>query len=301
MDLCVAYLVRQADGVEPVRRFFDSYAAHPAGVRHRVVLILKGFRDPAAREPYLAAADGLHRDIVEVADEGFDLTTYFAAAERIDGEALCFLNTFSVIRAPDWLAVLQRALELPDAGLVGATGSWESHHSAIRYYRGLKSPYRRVLDPPEDPGVRGIRQRVERRIAVAAATRGFEPFPAHHVRTNAFIARREVLLAVRPGELRDKADAYRLESGKRSVTRQIQAAGLRALVVGRDGVAYDQDDWDRADTFWQSDQQNLLVDDNQTARYRESDAAQRALMSRFAWGERARPAAGRAAAAQARG
>jgi hypothetical protein len=51
------------------------------------------------------------------------------------------------------------------------------------------------------------------------------------------------------------------------------------------------DAWHESEVFWQGRQRNLLVADNQTIRYETVDAAQRTFLSRFAWGERARPAA----------
>jgi hypothetical protein len=65
--------------------------------------------------------------------------------------------------------------------------------------------------------------------------------------------------------------------------------GLRPLVVGRNGEAYEKERWHLADTFRQGSQENLLVADNQTDRYAQADAATRAELSRCAWGEHARP------------
>ena len=44
-----------------------------------------------------------------------------------------------------------------------------------------------------------------------------------------------------------------------------------------------------SNTFWQSNQENLLVADNQTETYRAADPAGRAELSHYAWGELARP------------
>ena len=61
-----------------------------------------------------------------------------------------------------------------------------------------------------------------------------------------------------------KQDAYLIEHGRQSITRQIQRMGLRTLVVDRDGTSYDHDKWYLSGTFWQRDQEGLLIDDNQT-------------------------------------
>ena len=120
--------------------------------------------------------------------------------------------------------------------------------------------------------------------------RYFPIFPNYHVRTNAFMASRETLERVRIGPVFFKLSAYMFESGRNSLTGQIMRLGLRPLMVGRNGEAYEKEDWHLADTFRQGLQENLLVADNQTDVYALDDAAGRAELSRLGWGEHARPA-----------
>ena len=44
-----------------------------------------------------------------------------------------------------------------------------------------------------------------------------------------------------------------------------------------------------SETFWQGEQDNLLVADNQTESYQRGDPGRRYALSTFAWGERAKP------------
>jgi hypothetical protein len=117
----------------------------------------------------------------------------------------------------------------------------------------------------------------------------FAPFPAYHVRTNAFMLDRSTFAALRLRPLVRKMDAYLLESGRASFTSQVQGMGLRTLVVARDGSFYDHDRWPDSATFWQDDQQGLLVADNQTRSYANGGLDRRRLLSAFAWGPEARP------------
>jgi hypothetical protein len=71
----------------------------------------------------------------------------------------------------------------------------------------------------------------------------------------------------------------------------ILRAGLRPLVVGKDGRCYEKEEWHTSNTFWQGDQQNLLVADNQTNDYQNGSAERRLFLSRYAWGENAAPSA----------
>jgi hypothetical protein len=112
----------------------------------------------------------------------------------------------------------------------------------------------------------------------------FPPFPNYHIRTNAFMIRRDTLLKLRVSRFRTKVDAWRFESGRHSMTRQVLAMGLRPLVVGRDGLAYEKERWFESGTFRSKGQENLLVADNRTGEYDAATAEQRELMSRRVWG-----------------
>ena len=65
--------------------------------------------------------------------------------------------------------------------------------------------------------------------------------------------------------------------------------GMRTLVVARDGAFYDHPEWPVSRTFWQGDQQGLLVADNQTRSYANGSYDRRRLLSAFAWGPEAAP------------
>jgi hypothetical protein len=110
------------------------------------------------------------------------------------------------------------------------------------------------------------------------------------VRTNAFCADRELLRELMAGgRLRTKVAAYRFEAGSDGLPGRLTKRDLRPVVVTRDGTVVEVAAWPTADVFWQGDQRNLLVADNQTRAYAEGDAATRAALARYAWGDRARP------------
>jgi len=241
------------------------------------------------------------------------------------------MNSYSQLLAPDWLAKLDRVLDEPQAGIVGATGSWASLRSSVLNLLFLPSPYRGVMPERsiareqviamnreiEDIGARtgqpsprapgadraDIEPPLPRKLtgAVTMALRTllpmpaqllyFDGFPAEHLRTNAFMAERRLFAGLQFGSLKRKMDAYRLESGRNSITRQLQRRGLRALVVDREGDAYEPERWHLSNTFWQANQERLLVADNQTRLYANGGLERRELLSAYAWGRLARPLA----------
>jgi hypothetical protein len=283
-------------------------------VEHELVILLNGVTD-AQRPELLAELDGLEYRLLELQEPVQDLAAYMQAAQRLEHDRLCFLNSYSEILAAGWLAKLDHALDQPRAGLVGATGSWASTRSWVLHSLFVPTPYRRVMperriareqflaielerqgpsaagssEPPRRSLVEGLRAKLRTLPAMPEQLLGFEGFPAHHLRTNAFMADRTTLARVRIKPVETKMDAYAFENGRHSLTRQVQALGLRTLVVDRDGAFYDQEQWSQARTFWQGRQERLLVADNQTRSYADGGLDRRRLLSAFAWGPQADP------------
>lgn len=113
----------------------------------------------------------------------------------------------------------------------------------------------------------------------------FPYFPNPHIRTNAFMIRRERFLDCGDAPLTGKMDACRFESGGDNLTRRIMRQGLKPRLVGRDGRAFDVADWPKSRTFRLGKQDNLLVADNQTALFDSFSAETRVLFTLMSWGE----------------
>jgi hypothetical protein len=250
--MCVVYLAWTPYGVGVAERFLASYSDHPAGTPHRLVLALAGPDED--RDPWRRAFAGLNHEELDLG-LGMDLDHYRDAADRVLAERYCFLNTVSVILADGWLASLESALVAPEAGMVGATGSYETPN-AVR-----PGPLRRLRP-------------------------GHEPFPNPHLRTNAFALERELLLSLDWPRRLTKLEAVALEGGTRSLTRQVRDRGLETLVVGRDGVGYPPERWMQSRTFRSGEQENLLVADNRTRHFQDGAWVTRFGLSWLAWGSR---------------
>lgn len=303
----VVHLVRHKAPLESLERFLDSYRRHDAGVDHQLVLLCKGFPSDREVQPVLERLDGLRVERIDVADDGYDLTAYRRAAERIDGDVACYLNSNSALLCDGWLALLLSALT-PQVGIAGATGSWNSAHSNALYLLRVPGAYRSVFPDRAWHRVQSRRLHADgstgsaagmmarpplrylhAAYAVGGALALFRPFPAIHIRTNGFVIRNETLRRLRFRSLPNKLRAWQLESGRGCITEQIRAGGLEAVIVGRNGCTYRPHEWPDSDTLCQADQGNLIVADNQTERYRLADAELRMLLSMLTWGGAARP------------
>ncbi len=328
--IAVVHLVWGPFGTSPLRGFLASYREHVAGVEHELVVLFNGI-DSAQRPEFEAELVGLEHRVIELEEPVQDLAAYAQVAARLQHERVCFLNSYSQLLAPNWLAKLNGGLDQPRAGIAGATGSWASLRSGVLNSLFLPNPYRGVVPGRavareqfitmnreiEDLGARtghpsadtsdadDLAQRPASRRTLASSVVAtlktlppmpeqllrFDGFPAEHLRTNGFMIERCLFAELQFGSLKRKMDAYRLESGRNSITRQLQRRGLRTLVVDREGDAYEPERWHLSNTFWQADQERLLVADNQTRLYANGGLERRELLSAFAWGRLARPLA----------
>ncbi len=267
-------------GPEPLRRFLRSYSSHTAGIAHELVIVLNGAPEVGAdtgakqggsragkaltREDLEAELTGIEHRLVVLDEPVPDLAAYGLTALSLTHTRLCFLNSYSVILADRWLAIILQALEDSRTGLVGATASWESQSRWIRG-RARHWPYQLLR-------LRGSR-------------RDYPRFPNPHIRSTAFAIDRANLLAMKLETARDKRDTYLLESGRRSITKQILERDLRAVITGRDGRVYGVKDWAASRTYRSGEQENLLVSDRRTEDWARASPRLRRRLSRDAWGE----------------
>jgi hypothetical protein len=287
-ELCVVHLVRSLNGIEPFERFLESYRLNPGGIEHDLIIVFKGFRLPQDTAEYDELLVPFRHTTLSISDEGFDITAYFAATCRYKRRYryFCFLNSYSVLLDPDWLRKLYEALCSPGVGLVGATGSWISHRaSAFVYIRNVLVGRRhqtRVTSGEVRSFWKMIRFKMEAWRRTFFYVTHFELYPNYHIRTNAFMISGALIQSCKC-PIKTKSDAYMFESGKTGLTKRILATGRKVLVVGKDGRGYEKEAWRDSKTFFQSDQENLLVADNQTLEYKYGSTERRRYLSSVAW------------------
>jgi len=278
-EICLLYLVWIPLGLEPVKKFLASYLSYDHGVGHKLLIVFNGHSDALQLTEYQSLVENIPHEEIIIPHSGFDIESYRIAGSQQASKFICFLNSYSEILMPGWLALMQHHLSRPGVGAVGASGNLISWHTSLVTDWEQDKTHTKYSGP-----VGGIRLRLRRALYRAM----FPPFPNPHLRTNAFLIPRDVFLSLRYWPRFGKLDTYRFESGRTGMTRQIQAKGLKVLVVGKDGRGYPPEEWAESHTFWQENQENLLVADNQTRRFAAADEVTRRGLTRIAWSDPAR-------------
>ena len=155
---------------------------------------------------------------VVVSDQGRDIDAYFMASEMFDYDAFVFFNSWSVINKDGWLKTMLDDLR-EDVGVVAAFSSRVSFRTDFPDWVGRmwnKFPlWKKVLLPL---------------FAIYLWLRLGIRIPAHpnfHIRTNGFLIRRDVMRQIHKPFLFDKIEAWKFESGYKSLTRQVLAKGYK--------------------------------------------------------------------------
>ncbi len=111
-------------------------------------------------------------------------------------------------------------------------------------------------------------------------------FPNNHIRTNCFLVKNIIFKKFKNTKITNKSDACLFESGPNSITNLVKDLGYKAVIVGKNGNIYEEDDWWNSGTFRQSDQSNLLINDNHTRAYSAMNNYNKFLHSYLSWGHK---------------
>lgn len=318
----VVYLCRANEKKELFSNFIDSYKTFPADRDHELIIIFKGFQDHPASylNEIQEMFEGLEYQAVYLPDEGFDIGAYLATAKIVTYDYLLFFNTYTTIVGKGWLGYLCQAINHDDVGLVGTSASYESVFSPLSltyrfsdlYFKGESEEDPHIFDyyqslatgiDPNHNSFKRIRRLIKFRIKhffkklfrrkdldtlvskrIVYEKELYGRFYNPYIRSNGFMISRELLLSLFGDYIvQTKEDACEFESGLKSLTRRIWALGMKTLLVGKNGIAYDIEDWPKSNTFRLGDQENLLTNDNQTRRYQSASQQEKLIYTWISW------------------
>jgi hypothetical protein len=282
-NIGVIHLIWAPLGINTFKNFLQSYIDNQPSIEHDLVLLFNGFSSEEQTEEYKLLINNLKYRSFFIKNKCPDIAAYFIAANNFNYEYLCFLNSYSVILDKDWLIKMYQIATKDNVGLVGVTGSPESHYTCLinSQKHDDRTFFERFLNF-KGSFFRRTTQAI--RLGNLITRYYFPPFPNYNMRTNSFMIRRKIFRSIKFKKIVTKMDAYRFESGRNSLTNQIQKMKLAVLVVGKDGIAYEKEDWHKSNTFRQNNQSNLLIADNRTNEYLNSELEVREYLSEAAWG-----------------
>jgi hypothetical protein len=284
MSLSLVYLSYVPFGKGYLQSFIDSYKSKQPGLDHKLIILFNGYKEEIEIDPFLVVLRnaGISYEYI-LSPEKFDIAAYFNVARVLQSEFIAFVNTYSIILHDNWLASLYQNVIKTGVGCVSATGSWGDFQHNDSYEKMVKDMKRGRISLNNFKKILFFRY-------------NYHPGVGPHLRTNAFMIRRATFItlsfeSVKPAILnlffnisKTKLKSLCFEHGKNSLTNQLSKMGLLSLIVDRHGKSYNVECWKEAKTFWVSEQENLLVSDNQTLKYQHADENSRLQFTYAAWG-----------------
>ena len=276
-NVAVVYLIWLPYGIEFYKKFIQSYINSHAGYEHDLIFLFNGVQNENELQSYYEYAK---TEKVKYKSfflkTGQDIEAYFWVSERLNHTHLLFLNSFSRILHNNWLQYYVNAIEVSGVGIVGATGSWES------IYTNVFKKYKLFYETNKS-SLYNFRKYKLFLKAFFYWQFIFKPFPNPHIRTNAFIIKRDLFLGTK-NKIRSKFSAHIFENGRKGLSNQLSKKGYELLVVDKFGNTYPPDRWPNSKTFRIEDQQNLLIEDNRTKVYSEANIYEQKRLTEAAWG-----------------
>lgn len=285
MSVAICFLARGGDGgLAALEAFAESWHRNPPGYANcRLYIVSKNWGAEIAAVQKIAFS--LNAEVIDVVDDsGFDWGAYFRALPSLKEDHVCFLNTHSRIAKDNWLSMLMQHALKPDVGVAGCTANWRTMARTAFSILPIAKDFARRN------GIgRGVFYFFKAWALLLACypKHVFYPrFPNPHLRSNAFVMRRDLFaeFATRNTIPVTKHDALLLENGRNGLTRFVKKKGLKALVVNDAGEGFDTDRYPESRTFFNPAREAYLVADNQTRFYKGSDIWQRRISEILSWG-----------------
>lgn len=276
--IAVVYLMWLPYDIALFDNFLKSYSLNDCGVEHELIIVFNGYQNFDQIKPHLNILNlkySLNPNYLTLS-QGQDIDAYYFVASKLSHDIVLFLNTFSIILDRDWLK--KYIINFKDnVGLISATSSNQSYFSSVFYNNKFL--------PDLNKGLLSNIRKCKLFLKAFFYWRFlFNSFPNPHVRTNGFMIRRELFISLKYKPLKSKFKAYQFESGKNSLTNQVFRKKYQVLVIDKNGQSYTKQNWNASNTFWRSNQENLLISDNQTRIYSNASDEEKLLLTKAAWG-----------------
>ena len=197
-------------------------------------------------------------EILELPDDGYDLSAYFRATELLAPKATLFLNSYSRFRQPVALETINRAwFSLPQRSLLGCSGSHGTFASRA-YFKNVTSTLFSPLTL----------------LWNTSSDNDFPPMPNPHVRTTGFVCHSLDLNSY--FKLRGcstKKQCHLVESGYDSLTNFFEEKFILSVngLHPVEEVVFGG--------FRDDRQQNLLISDNHTDQYDGSSSIKKRILN----------------------
>jgi len=263
--ILVCYLMTSFDHSNSLRNFIEKYKKFPSGIDHQLLICFKKIQNKK-----LDLIRNLLKDInyIEFIDEedfnDFDIGSYKRVANSFSSRLIFFLNGNSYPNCKNWLKLVFD--NYVEKSIVGTSASNLSLLSSLKLKKIHKffSFYFRLIKYKNN----------------------YYSFPNPHIRTNGFLINSDDFSSfIKDKYIKNKEDAWMIESGKLGLTNYFKSKGYKIYVVNSKGDKFLEKDWKLSETFNYKDQNKYIISDNQIRKYLNQSNSEKKTLQYKTWGD----------------
>tara|TARA_B100001057_G_scaffold464493_1_gene519729 strand:- start:683 stop:1498 length:816 start_codon:yes stop_codon:yes gene_type:complete len=262
--ILVCYLITCFDNKNSLKTFIEKYHMFKTGIDHELLICFKLISD----EQLNSIRDLLKSiNYIEYIDENsfndFDIGSYKRIAEKFPSRLIFFLNGNSYPNCNDWLKLVFD--NYIDKSIIATSASNLSLFSSIKLKKLYKffSFYSKFKEYKKN----------------------YNPFPNPHIRTNGFLINSDDFTSfIKDKNIRNKEDAWIIESGKSGLTNYFKSRGFKIYVVNSEGEKFLENHWKLSETFNYKYQDKYIISDNQIRKYLNQTNNEKKISQYKTWG-----------------
>ncbi len=261
----VCYLFTTFDKIDSIKNFKVNYLRFNAGINHELFICFK-LLSSSQISKLLLELKNLEFKIYEDPSikNDYDFGSYKRFSENHIDKDILFLNSHSYPVCDNWLKILMKFKEVNN--LIGITASNESIINSIKLKK--KHKFFSYL------------------FNLYKFKKYFLNFPNPHIRTSNFLIRgKNFVDFMLDKKINNKFDAWKLESGKESLTNYFKDNNYGIYVVNSDGNKFDENKWKLSETYNYLNHSKSVISDKHTRKYDKLNTNQKLISRMNVWGE----------------
>ena len=262
--ILVCYLVTCFDNSNSLKNFIEKYQNFKSGIDHELLICFK-----LLNNNQINSIKSLLKTInyIEYIDKNdfndFDIGSYKRVAEDFSSRLIFFLNGNSYPNCNNWLKLVFD--NYVEKSIIATSASNLSLFSSLK----LKKIYKFFSFY----------------LKFKEYKKNYNSFPNPHIRTNGFLINSDDFTTfMKDKNIKNKEDAWIIESGKLGLTNYFKSKGFDIYVVNSDGEKFLENNWILSETFNYKNQDKYIISDNQIRKYLNQINAEKQISQYKTWG-----------------
>ena len=263
--ILVCYLITKFDNKKNLSIFIKNYLNFDSGHPHDLLICFKLLDEDQIRIFKKALINIKYIEYIDKYNKNdFDLGSYSRVASDYSTRFIFFLNSYSYPICDKWLNKITKNYE--ENSILATSASYGSLLSLIK----LKKIYKFL----------------NYYLKLIKYKKIFNPFPNPHIRTTGFLIKANDYINFMNNKLiKTKEDAWKIESGKNSLTNYFKKLNFNIFVINSDGKRFSENEWKLSKTYNYLDQNKSIISDKHIRKYFLLNKTKKIKFQINTWGE----------------